>query len=284
MMQKSAVSTSAPAAGGGLFDSLAGNAAGIAVNLAAVAAIVIIGFWLSGFARRSVARIGKANPKLDATLFNFLGSLAGYAVLAVTILMALDRFGVETTSIVAIIGAAGLAIGLALQSTLSNLAAGVMLMLFRPFSVGDVIDGGGVSGKVTSIGLFTTELTTPDAQHVIAPNSSLWGSKLVNHSHYPVRGVDLRFKIDGATPIDAAREALARGCAATPKALADPAPFIAVENAGDGNLEFLVRLHCKAEHLADVRYSAPEAIKRALDAAKIAAPVPHQVVVSKPDR
>ena len=161
-------------------------AVSVGLNILAVAVILIIGFWLANLVSKMIANIGTKNPKLDNTLFNFLGSLARYAILAFTFLMVLERFGVETTSIVALIGAAGLAVGLALQGTLSNLAAGVMLLLFRPFNVGDFVDGADVFGKVTDMNLFTTEIGTFDNQHIIVPNSMLWGAKLINHSHYDV--------------------------------------------------------------------------------------------------
>lgn len=249
------------------------------LNIAAVVVILIIGFWLSGIARRMVTRVGETNERLDDTLFRFLGSLAAYAVLAFTFLMVLDRFGVETTSIVAIIGAASLAIGLALQGTLSNLAAGVMLLLFRPFNVDDFIDGADVFGKVTDMNLFTTEIGTFDNQHIIVPNSMLWGAKLINHSHYDVRGVDMTFGVAYGANLKTARDAIMKTLADHPQVLSDPAPFVEVETLNDSSVDFLVRPFCKGEHFFDVRYSLPEQIKHAFDAAGVEIPFPHRKVI-----
>ena len=254
------------------------------LNILAVVVILLIGFWLSGFARRSVVRIGEANERLDNTLFQFLGSLAAYAVLAFTFLMVLERFGVETTSIVAIIGAAGLAVGLALQGTLSNLAAGVMLLLFRPFNVGDFIDGADVFGKVSDMNLFTTEVGTFDNQHIIVPNSMLWGAKLINHSHYPVRGVDMTFGVSYGANLKTARDAIMNVLEANPHVLSEPAPFVEIETLNDSSVDFLVRPFCKGEHYFDVRYSVPEQMKLAFDAAGVEIPFPHRKVIMETEQ
>ena len=249
------------------------------VNIIAVIIILIIGFWIAGVAGRMVAKIGAANERLDDTLFKFLGSLARYAVLAFTFLMVLERFGVETTSIVAIIGAAGLAVGLALQGTLSNLAAGVMILLFRPYNVGDFIDGADVFGKVSDINLFTTEIGTFDNQHIIVPNSMLWGAKLINHSHHPVRGVDMTFGVSYGADLKKARAAILSVLDRHPDVLAEPAPFVEIETLNDSSVDFLVRPFCKGENFFKVRYSIPELIKNAFDNAGIEIPFPHRKVI-----
>ena len=249
------------------------------LNIIAVIAILIIGFWAAGLARRMVAKIGAASERLDDTLFNFLGSLARYAILAFTFLMVLGRFGVETTSIVALIGAAGLAVGLALQGTLSNLAAGVMILLFRPFKTGDFIDGADIFGKVTDINLFTTALGTFDNQHIIIPNAKLWGEKLINHSHYPVRGVDMRFGVAYGANLKDARIAIMNVLDTHPHVLAAPAPFVEVETLNDSSVDFLVRPFCDGAHYFDVLYSVPEKIKLAFDEAGVEIPFPHRKVI-----
>ncbi|MEL7486406.1 MAG: mechanosensitive ion channel domain-containing protein [Pseudomonadota bacterium] len=249
------------------------------LNILAVMAILIVGFWVANTASRAVARIGAANDRLDDTLFKFLGSLARYAILAFTIIMVLERFGVETTSIVAIIGAAGLAIGLALQGTLSNLAAGVMLLLFRPFNVGDFIDGADVFGKVEEMNLFTTELDTFDQQRIIIPNSMLWGAKLINHSHHDVRGVDMRFGVAYGANLKVARETIMRVLEAHQYVLSEPAPFVEVETLNSSSVDFLVRPFCDGAHYFDVLYSLPEQVKFAFDEAGVEIPFPHQKVI-----
>ncbi len=241
--------------------------------------IIIIGFWISGIVFRMVSGLSKKHAHLDDTLFNFLGSLAKYAVLAFTVLMVLGRFGIETTSIVALIGAAGLAIGLALQGTLSNLAAGVMLIMFRPFKVGDFVDGGGVFGNVKAISLFTTEFETFDHQHIIVPNSKLWGDNLTNHSHHAVRGVDMTFGVAYSADLDLARKTIMQVLADHPHVLADPAPFVEVETLNSSSVDFIVRPFCNGEHYFDVRYSVPEQVKRALDKAGVEIPFPHTKVI-----
>jgi len=252
---------------------------GYGFNILAVIVILIIGFWIAGLAGRTVTKIGESNAKLDDTLFKFLGSLARYAVLAFTFLMVLERFGVETTSIVALIGAAGLAVGLALQGTLSNLAAGVMLLLFRPFNVGDFIDGADVFGKVTDMNLFTTELGTFDNQHIIVPNSMLWGAKIINHSHHTVRGVDMHFGVAYGANLKTAREAIMKVLDANPHVLSDPAPFVEVETLNDSSVDFLVRPFCDGAHYFDVLYSVPEQVKHGFDAAGVEIPFPHTKVI-----
>lgn len=251
----------------------------LALNILAVIVILIIGFWLAGMVQKMIIKIGESNAKLDNTLFQFLGSLARYAVLAFTALMVLERFGVETTSIVALIGAAGLAVGLALQGTLSNLAAGVMLLLFRPFNVGDFIDGADVFGKVTDMNLFTTDVTTFDNQHIIIPNSLLWGAKLINHSHYPERGVDMVFGVSYGANLKDARAAIMKALEGNEWVLKTPAPFVEVETLNESSVDFLVRPFCKGEHYFDVRYSVPEQVKLALNAANVEIPFPHRKVI-----
>lgn len=249
------------------------------LNIVAVIIILIVGFWVAGLAKNMITRLGASHAHLDDTLFKFLGSLARYAILAFTIVIVLERFGVETTSIVAIIGAAGLAVGLALQGTLSNLAAGVMILLFRPYKIGDFIDGADVFGQVADINLFTTEIGTFDNQHIIVPNSLLWGAKLINHSHHPVRGVDMTFGVAYGANLKDARAAIMKVLESHPDVLSDPAPFVEVETLNDSSVDFLVRPFCNGENFFNVRYSVPEQIKLALDEAGVEIPFPHRKVI-----
>ena len=249
------------------------------LNILAVIVILVIGYWIAGFVSRTITKVGAANKHLDDTLFKFLGSLARYAVLAFTFIMVLERFGVETTSIVAILGAAGLAVGLALQGTLSNLAAGVMILVFRPFKVGDFVDAADVFGQIADINLFTTEVGTFDNQQIIVPNSMIWGQKIINHSHHDVRGVDMHFGVAYGANLKAARDAISKALIENPHVLSDPAPFIEVETLNESSVDFLVRPFCKGAHFFDVRYSVPEQVKLALDAAGVEIPFPHRKVI-----
>ncbi|MEL6830731.1 MAG: mechanosensitive ion channel domain-containing protein [Pseudomonadota bacterium] len=248
-------------------------------NILLALAILIVGSWVAARIGKFVAGIGAAHDNLDDTVFRFLGSVARYVVLAFVIIAVLNRFGVETTSIVALLGAAGLAVGLALQGAMSNLAAGVMLMLFRPYRVGDFIDAAGQFGKVEEITLFTTELRTFDHQHIIVPNGSIWGEQIINHSHHEIRGVEMVFGVSYDTDIDHARSVISAVFDAHPDILSDPAPDIVVSALNDSSVDFVTRPFCKGENWFKIRYSVPELVKKALDEAGIEIPFPHRKVI-----
>lgn len=251
----------------------------LATNVLLAILILIVGYWIAGRVGKLIERTGSTYEKLDSTLFTFLGSIARYVILAFTFIAVLNRFGVETTSIVALLGAAGLAIGLALQGAMTNLAAGVMLMIFRPYKVGDFADVAGIFGLVDGIDLFTTNLKTFDNQHIIVPNGSIWGEKIINHSHHPVRGVDMRFGVSYGSDLDKARQTIDGILAAHPHVLKDPAPFVEVETLNDSSVDFLVRPFCDGAHYFDLLYSLPEQIKKALDGAGVEIPFPHRKVI-----
>jgi small conductance mechanosensitive channel len=248
-------------------------------NIVLAIIILLAGVWVAGKASKMVAGLAENNEKCDDTLFKFLGSLTKYLILAFVVIAVLNRFGVQTASIIALLGAAGLAVGMALQGTLSNLAAGAMLLIFRPYKVGDFIDAAGRFGNVTEIDIFTTILQTFDNQQIIIPNSQIWGSQIINHSHYDVRGVDMHFGIAYDESIDQAREVIDKVLATHEHVLTDPAPFVEVETLNNSSVDFLVRPFCKGEHYFDVLYSIPEQIKKALDEAGIEIPFPHRKVI-----
>ncbi len=250
-----------------------------ATNLLLAIVILLVGLWIASKVNKLIIGISKKHQQLDETLFRFLGSIARYIVLAFVIIAVLNRFGVQTASIVALLGAAGVAVGLALQGTLSNLAAGVMLLVFRPYKVGDFIDAAGRFGSVTEIDLFTTVLETFDHQQIIVPNSQIWGEQIINHSHYPIRGVDMHFGIAYDENIDAARKVIDNVLADHPHILKTPAPFVEVETLNDSSVDFLVRPFCQGQYYFDVLYSVPEQIKKALDANNIEIPFPHRKVI-----
>jgi len=248
-------------------------------NILLAIVILLIGLWFAGRVNRLVVNIGKRYDHLDDTLFRFLGSFARYVIMAFVIIAVLNRFGVQTASIVALLGAAGLAVGLALQGAMSNLAAGVMLLIFRPYKVGDFIDAAGQFGNVTEIDMFTTVMQTFDNKQIIIPNSQIWGEQIVNHSHYDVRGVDMHFGVAYDENIDAARKVIDSVLSNHPHTLKDPAPFVEVETLNDSSVDFLVRPFCNGEHYFDILYSVPEQIKKALDDANIEIPFPHRKVI-----
>ena len=248
-------------------------------NIVLALIILIIGFWIAGKAYQAVVGIANKHEQLDDTLFRFFGSLARYTVLAFVGIAVLNRFGVQTASIIALLGAAGLAVGLALQGTLTNLAAGVMLLIFRPYKVNDFVDVAGKFGKVTEIDMFTTVLQTFDNQQIIIPNGKIWGDQIVNHSHHAIRGVDMRFGIAYGESIDDARKVIDKVLENHPHVLNEPPPFVEVETLNNSSVDFLVRPYCEGQHYFDIRYSIPELIKKALDEANIEIPFPHRKVI-----
>lgn len=250
-----------------------------ATNVLFAIAILLIGLFIANKASKIINKTGESYERLDNTLFRFLGSVVKYIVLAFVVIAVLNRFGVQTASIVALLGAAGLAVGLALQGTLSNLAAGVMLLLFRPYKVGDFIDAADRFGNVQEIDLFTTILKTFDNQHIIVPNSQIWGSQIVNHSHHSVRGVDMHFGVAYKENTDIVREVINSVLDNNSNILKEPAPFVEVETLNDSSVDFIVRPFCKGEHYFDVLYSVPEQIKKALDEKGIEIPFPHRKLI-----
>lgn len=250
-----------------------------ASNILLAIVILLVGLWFAGKVNKFIVGISKNHTHMDDTLFRFLGSLARYVVMAFVIIAVLNRFGVETASIVALLGAAGLAVGLALQGAMSNLAAGVMLLIFRPYKVNDFIDAAGRFGKVTEIDMFTTILQTFDNQQIIIPNSQIWGAQIINHSHHEIRGVDMHFGVAYAESTDAARAVIDAVLAAHPHILKTPAPFVEVETLNNSSVDFLVRPFCHGEHYFDILYSVPEQIKKALDENNIEIPFPHRKVI-----
>lgn len=241
--------------------------------------ILIVGLFIANRVNKAVCETGARYEKLDDTLFRFLGSVAKYVILAFVGIAVLNQFGVQTASIIALLGAAGLAVGLALQGSLSNLAAGVMLLIFRPYKVNDFIDVAGRFGQVKEIDLFTTILQTFDNQQVIIPNSQIWGDQIINHSHHPIRGVDMMFGVAYKENTDEVRKVINSVLDAHPLILKDPQPFVQVKTLNDSSVDFLVRPYCEGENYFKVLFSVPEQIKKALDEADIEIPFPHRKII-----
>ena len=250
------------------------TAIGLGTNVVIALAIFIIGSFIAKKVKNLIVALAKKSPHLDETLFNFLGSVARWVIMAFVFIAVLNRFGVETTSIVAMLGAAGLAVGLALQGAMSNLAAGVMLMIFRPYKVGDFVDAGGHFGNVEDITLFTTDMQTFDNQKIIIPNGKIWGEKIINHSHHPVRGVEMKFNVAYDDDIEMAKSVINKVLADHPQIVADPAPFVEVETLSERSAELVVRPFTDGANYFDVRYSVPEMILKALGKAGFTTPYP----------
>lgn len=187
------------------FDTLKASLLLYALDAIYAAILLIVGWYVSGMAQRSVARVLMVTHRVDPLVTAFLASLARYATLAIVGITVLQLFGIQTASLVAVLGATSLAIGLALQGTLTNLAAGVMLLLFRPFRIGDDVEVGGKAGKVRSLSLFMTELVAPDNTQILLPNGSIWGQAIINHSAYPGTG---ELKVSFPVPAGASARAI----------------------------------------------------------------------------
>jgi small conductance mechanosensitive channel len=248
------------------------------INVVGAFLIIIVGFMVAGWARRALERTLSRSGKMDATLVRFFGSLIRYATMGFVIIAALQRFGVEATSLVAVFGAAGLAIGLALQGMLSNVAAGIMLLMFRPFKIGDFVDIGGQAGTVKEVGLFTTELATGDNVKIIMPNGQIWGSAIKNFSAYPTRRVDLVMGIDYGDNIDTAMATINRVIGEEPRALSDPESTVAVAELADSSVDIVVRVWVNAADYSGVRWDLTKKLKEQLEADGISIPFPQQTV------
>lgn len=249
-------------------------------GLQVVAAIVIliVGFWAAGFVKKKAYKALMKSGKADEMLSGFLSALTKYFIVAVTILAVLNKFGVETTSLVAVLGAAGLAIGLALQGTLSNVAAGVMLLFLRPFKVGHFVEVGGHAGTVKGVSLFTTEMATGDNVQIIMPNSAVWGSAIKNYSAHSTRRVDLVMGIAYEDDIDQAMSVIESLAKADDRIKQDPAPVLAVGELADSSVNLIVRLWVDAGDYWGVRWDITKKIKITFDEKGISIPYPQQVV------
>jgi small conductance mechanosensitive channel len=228
-----------------------------ALSLLGAIVILLVGLWLSGRASLLVVRALGRTPHFDPMLKSFFGSLTRYLVLTITVLAVLSQFGIQTTSIVAVLGAAGLAVGLALQGTLSNLAAGVMLLIFRPFRIGHKVQvGGNAIGTVKELTLFWTELVTDDKVQIIVPNGGVWGQPLRNFSIYPAPppAGEVRFPVAEGTELDPAVEQVRAVIDAEPRVLADPPPSILLDRgAADHALEIVVAFATAGDETAKVK-------------------------------
>ena len=199
-------------------------------------------------------------------------------ILVAAVLACLGVFGIETTTFAAVIGAAAFAVGLAFQGTLSNFASGVLLLVFRPYGVGDVVSAGGQTGKVDAIGLFTTTLDTPDNRRIIVPNSAVTGGVIENISHHSTRRVTVAVGTDYGADLDAVRAVLEKMAPTLPGVLQDPAPQIFLDSLGDSCINWQVRVWCKTGDYWDVWQATTSATKKALDGANVGIPFPQMDV------
>ena len=260
-----------------LMQTLAGYVTTYGVRILAAILIFIIGRIvanvLSGGARKAMRR-----AEVDENLIGFVASLVRFGIMAFTIIAVISKLGVQTTSFVAVLGAAGLAIGLALQGSLGNFASGVMLLIFRPFKKGDFVEVAGTAGSVNEVSVFTTILTTPDNKKIIVPNSQVTGGVIVNYSATGTRRVDLVAGIGYSDDIGKAKTVLERIVSSHSAILAEPAPVIEVSELADSSVNFVVRPWVNSADYWRVYWDLTEAIKLEFDKEGISIPFPQRDV------
>lgn len=241
------------------------------------AILILIGGWIvAGWVRRACLRAFNRSKRIDDTVAPFLAAAVRYGVLVIIVVMVLAQFGVQTASIIAALGAAGLAIGLALQGTLSNIAAGLMLLVLRPFNVGDSINAGSVEGAVESIGLFATELRSADGIYLFVPNSEIWNKAIRNFSRNGTRRLDIAVGVAYEDDVEEALEVLRNLVKAEPRLLNEPGPQVTVKNLGESSVDLNVRGWAARSDYWSVVWDLNKNIKKALDAAGISIPYPQR--------
>jgi small conductance mechanosensitive channel len=248
-----------------------------AINLAMAIVIYVIGKFV---VKVLVSAFGKllAKSKYDEMLINFLKSIVNAVLMLFVIIAALNELGINTTSLAAILAAAGLAIGLSLQSSLQNFAAGVMLLVFRPFKKGDFVDAGGVAGSIRSIGIFSTIMNTPDNKEIIVPNGNIYSGNIINFSAKDTRRVDMTFGIGYGDDLLLAKKLLEEMVAADERILTEPAALVAVSELGDSSVNFVVRPWVNSADYWGVMFDFTEAVKLRFDSEGISIPFPQMDV------
>lgn len=244
-------------------------------RLVAAVAVVLTGWFLARWLRRGLRR-GLARANVDPTLLPFVATLAYYAAITMTLLAAVKLIGIDTTSVIAVVGAAGLAIALAFQSTLSNFAAGVMILVFRPFRFGDVVEIGGDTGTVDEVSLFSTRMNTADNVRIIVPNSKVWGDRIKNFTANDTRRLDLVVGISYNDDLAAARDLLHSILASEERVLQTPAPVVEVLELADSSVNLGVRPWCSREHYWPLRFDLMRRIKLELESGGFSIPYPQR--------
>ncbi len=252
------------------------------VEIAGAFAVLVIGLLLAGIISGWVARAMNRSDRIDATVGNFLSNLVKYALWALVLVTVLGQFGVQTTSILAALGGMALAVGLALQGTLSNVASGVMILVQKPFKIGESINAGSISGTVQQIGLFTTELKQFDGLFVMVPNSELWNQAIVNLNRHPTRRLELIVGIGYGDSMQQARQELLELAEADERVLADPAPQTFVSSLDDSSVGIGMRVWCATGDYLALSWDLTEATKARFDDVGISIPFPQREVIQRP--
>ena len=253
------------------------------LNLVLAIVIFVLGKFVVGLLMSLFSKV-MAKSKYDNMLTDFVGSILRAILMLFVIVAALDQLGVDTTSLVAIVGAAGLAIGLSLQDSLKNFAAGVMLLVFKPFRTGDYVEAAGIAGSVEAIGIFTSTLTTPDNKAIIVPNGKIYGDNIINYSAKATRRVDMVFGVSYGDDLRKAKAVLHQLLGEDTRILQDPAPTVAVLELGDSSVNIAVRPWVKSADFWGVRFDFVEAVKLRFDQEGLSIPFPQMDVhVKKAD-
>ncbi|WP_333682905.1 mechanosensitive ion channel family protein [Pontibaca methylaminivorans] len=253
------------------------------MNVGKAIIVLVVGWVAAGWVSRLVRRRVEAHPRLDQTLGAFAANLVRWLLLVLVAIAVLNLFGIEATSVVAMLGAATLAIGLALQGTLSDFAAGFMLILFRPFKLGQYVDIGGTAGTVVDLNLFFTELKTVDNVQIVIPNGQAWGQIITNYSHHDLRRLDLDFRIDYRDDLDLAMAVVMGLAEGDGRVMDQPAaPWIAVTDLREHAVIISTRLWCQASDYWTLRFDLVKAVKENLAEKGFTVPYPHQVEVTVP--
>ena len=247
------------------------------INIAMAIVIYVIGRIVVGFILSLFRRL-MAKSKYDAMLVDFLEAIISAILMLFVIVASLNQLGVDTTSLVAILGAAGLAIGLSLQDSLKNFAAGVMLLVFKPFKSGDFVEAAGTAGTINKIGIFTTTMATPDNKEIIVPNGGIYSNNITNYSAKETRRVDMVVGIGYDADLRKAKEILNEMVRADERILSEPAPTVAVSELADSSVNFVVRPWCKASDFWGVKFDFTEQVKLRFDQEGISIPFPQMDV------
>ena len=247
------------------------------INIALAVVVFIVGRLIAKGLVKVLERL-LTRAKVDSMLVEFIGSIAKAMLLLFVIIASLDMLGVNTTSLIAMLGAAGLAVGLALQGSLQNFASGVLLIIFRPFQVGDVIEAGGIIGKVEKLTIFNTVMLTPDNREIIVPNGAIYGGTITNISARATRRIDMVFGIGYGDDIKKAKDILMQIMESDSRVLKDPAPQVALAELADSSVNFVVRPWVNAADYWDVKFELTENIKLAFDEKGVSIPFPQMDV------
>lgn len=255
-----------------------------AISIVTAILVFIVGRLIVKILTRLIAH-GMRAGRMDELLVNFLSSIAQWALMLFVIIASLEQLGINTTSLVALLGAAGIAIGLALKDSLQNFSSGVMLIIFRPFKNGDFVETGGVTGIVEHIGIFTTNLRTADNKEVIVPNGQVYGSTITNYSSKPTRRIDMTFGIAYDSDMRKAKEILGKILEEDTRVLKEPAPVVALGTLGDSSVNFIARPWVNSADYWAVLWDTNEKVKAAFDAEGISIPFPQmEIHLHKPEQ